>query len=218
MNKVEPPRHQPSGNAQAGGLHAGAGDIAAVFVRPSGSGGHPDLAGIPRLLPDSDDPRAGDDVAQGQRWRGQEPHRRGHPERPRQADQWLLGHRDAGRAAAFMRSDTKSSIPSIPTIRDGGADGMDVFKFTCEGGRDRRSGRAETEGVSARQVRIGKKFARRRNDSAKPRCSESRTGFTDARGAARFRAKSRGFEKSIPLTYEEVDCYNRSRHKKETRS
>ncbi|MDO4833308.1 MAG: hypothetical protein Q4A45_07935, partial [Clostridia bacterium] len=37
----------------------------------------------------------------------------------------------------------------------------------------------------------------------KPRCSEPRTGFTDARGAARFRAKSRGFEKSIPLTYEE---------------
>ena len=36
-----------------------------------------------------------------------------------------------------------------------------------------------------------------------PRCSESRTGFTDARGAARFRAKSRGFGKSIPLTYEE---------------
>ena len=52
-------------------------------------------------------------------------------------------------------------------------------------------------------MRIGKKFARRRNDSAKPRCSEPRTGFTDARGAARFRAKSRGFGKSIPLTYEE---------------
>ena len=102
-----------------------------------------------------------------------------------------------------MRSDTKFSIPSIPNIRDGWADGMDVFKFSCEGGRGRRSGSAETEWVSARQVRIGKKFARRRKDFAKPCCSEPRTGFTDARGAARFRAKSRGFEKSIPLTYED---------------
>ncbi len=102
-----------------------------------------------------------------------------------------------------MRSDTKFSIPSIPNIRDGWADGMDVFKFSCEGGRGRRSGSAETEGVSARQVRIGKKFARRQKDSAKPRCSESCTGFTDARGAARFPARSRGSGKSIPLTYEE---------------
>lgn len=102
-----------------------------------------------------------------------------------------------------MSSDTKSSIPSIPSIRDGWADGMDVFKFNCEGGRGRRSGGAETEGVSARQVKNGKKFARRRKDFAKPRCLEPRTGFTDARGAARFRAKSRGFGKSIPLTYEE---------------
>jgi len=102
-----------------------------------------------------------------------------------------------------MRSDTKFSIPSIPNIRDGWADGMDVFKFSCEGGRGRRSGSAETEGVSARQVRIGKKFARRRKDFAKPRCSEPRTGFTDARGAARNSAKSRGFGKSIPLAYEE---------------
>ena len=102
-----------------------------------------------------------------------------------------------------MRSDTKFSIPSIPNIRDGWADGMDVFKFSCEGGRGRRSGSAETEGVSARQVRIGKKFVRRRNHSTKPRCSKPRTGFTDARGAARFRAKSHGFGKSIPLAYEE---------------
>ena len=102
-----------------------------------------------------------------------------------------------------MRSDTKFSIPSIPNIRDGWADGMDVFKFSCEGGRVRRSGRAETEGVSARQVKTGKKFARRRKDFTKPRCSEPRIGFTDARGAARFRAKSHGFGKSIPLTYEE---------------
>lgn len=102
-----------------------------------------------------------------------------------------------------MRSDTKFSIPSIPNIRDGWADGMDVFKFSCEGGRGRRSGSAETEGVSARQVKTGKKFARQRNDSAKPRCSELRTGFTVARGSARFPAKSRGSGKSIPLTYEE---------------
>ena len=102
-----------------------------------------------------------------------------------------------------MRTGSSFSIPSIPSIRDGWADGMDVFKFNCEGGRGRRSGSAETEGVSAKQVKIGKKFARRRKDFAKPRCSEPRTGFTDARGAARFRAKSRGFEKSIPLTYEE---------------
>ena len=102
-----------------------------------------------------------------------------------------------------MSSDSNFSIPSIPNIRDRWADGMDVFKFSCEGGRDRRSGRAETEGVSAKQVKTGKKFARRRKDFAKPRCSEPRTGFTDARGAARFRAESRGFGKSIPLTYEE---------------
>ena len=102
-----------------------------------------------------------------------------------------------------MSSDTKFSIPSIPNIRDGWADGMDVFKFSCEGGRGRRSGRAETEGVFARRVKIGKKFARRRKDFAESRCSKPRTGFTDARGAARFRAKSHGFGKSIPLTYGE---------------
>ena len=101
-----------------------------------------------------------------------------------------------------MSSDTKFSIPSIPNIRDGWADGMDVFKFSCEGGRGRRSGSAETEGVSARQVKIGKKFARRRKDFAESRCSKPRIGFTDARGAARFRAKSHGFGKSISLTYE----------------
>ena len=104
-----------------------------------------------------------------------------------------------------MRSDTKFSIPSIPSIpkpRMDGMDGIDVFKFNCEASRKRCSGSAETEGVSARQVKTGKKFVRRRKDFAKPRCSELRTGFTDARGAARFRAKSRGFEKSIPLAYE----------------
>ena len=105
-----------------------------------------------------------------------------------------------------MRSDTKFSIPSIPSIpkpRMDGMDGIDVFRFNCEGGRGRRSGSAETEGVSARQVKTGKKFARRRNDSAKPCCSESSTGFTDACGFAWFPAKSRGSEKSTPLAYEE---------------
>ena len=58
------------------------------------------------------------------------------------------------------------------------------------------------KGVSARQMKTGKKSARWRKDFAKPRCSEPRTGFTDARGSARFRAKSRGFGKSIPLAYE----------------
>ena len=51
-------------------------------------------------------------------------------------------------------------------------------------------------------MKTGKKSARWRKDFAKPRCSEPRTGFTDARGSARFRAKSRGFGKSIPLAYE----------------
>lgn len=102
-----------------------------------------------------------------------------------------------------MRSDTKFSIPSIPSIRDGWADGIDVFQFARKGGRGRRSGSAETEGVSARQVKTGKKFARQRKDSTKPCCSESSTGFTDARGAARNSAKSRGSGKSTPLTYEE---------------
>ena len=102
-----------------------------------------------------------------------------------------------------MRSNAKSSIPSIPTIRDGWTDGMDVFKFICEGGRGSRSGSAETEGVSARQVRIGKKFARRRNHSTKPRCSEQRTGITKKCAYARFCEMPHGFVKSIPLTYEE---------------
>ena len=99
-----------------------------------------------------------------------------------------------------MRSDTKFSIPSIPNIRDGWADGMDVFKFSRELGRNRCSGRAEKRRTFSRQMKTGKKFARRRKDFAKPRCSEPRTGFTDAHGSARFRAKSRGFGKSIPLT------------------
>ena len=101
-----------------------------------------------------------------------------------------------------MRSDTKFSIPSIPNIRDRWADGMDVFKFSCEGGRDRRSGGAETKGVSARQVKTGKKFARKRNHFTKTRCSEQRTGITKKCAYARFYEMPHGFVKSIPLTYE----------------
>ena len=101
-----------------------------------------------------------------------------------------------------MRSNAKSSIPSIPSIPDRWADGMDVFKFSCEGGRGRRSGSTETEGVSARQVRIGKKFARRRKDFTKPRCSEQRTGIMKKCASARFYEMPHGFVKSIPLTYE----------------
>ena len=102
-----------------------------------------------------------------------------------------------------MRSDSNFSIPSIPSIPKPRMDGIDVFKFNCEGGRGRRSGSAETKGASARQMKTEKIFARRRNDFTKPRCSKPRIGFTDARGAARFRAKSHGSGKSIPLTYEE---------------
>ena len=102
-----------------------------------------------------------------------------------------------------MRSDTKFSIPSIPNIRNRWADGMDVFKFSCEGGRDRRSGGAETKGVSARQVKTGKKFARKRNHFTKTRCSEQRTGITKKCAYARFYEMPHGFVKSIPLTYEE---------------
>lgn len=46
-----------------------------------------------------------------------------------------------------MRTDSKFSIPSIPNIPDRWADGMDVFKFSRELGRNRHSGEAETEGV-----------------------------------------------------------------------
>ena len=105
-----------------------------------------------------------------------------------------------------MRSNAKSSIPSIPSIpppRMDGMDGIDVFKFSRELGRNCCSGRAEKRRTFSRQMKTGKKFARRRKDFTKPRCSEPRIGFTDARGAARFRAKSHGFGKSIPLTYKE---------------
>lgn len=105
-----------------------------------------------------------------------------------------------------MRSNAKSSIPSIPSIpktRMDGMDGIDVFKFSRELGRNRCSGRAEKRRTFSRQVKTGKIFARRRKDFAEPRCSEPRTGFTDARGFARSPAKSHGFGKSIPLVYEE---------------
>ena len=52
------------------------------------------------------------------------------------------------------------------------------------------------------QVKFANYLTVGRNGFTESRFSEPRTGFTDARGAARFRAKSRGFEKSIPLAYE----------------
>jgi hypothetical protein len=52
-------------------------------------------------------------------------------------------------------------------------------------------------------VRIGKKFARRRKDFTKTRCSEQRTGITKKCAYARFYEMPHGFVKSIPLTYEE---------------
>ena len=70
-------------------------------------------------------------------------------------------------------------------------------------GRGRRSGGAETKGVSARQVKTGKKFARKRNHFTKTRCSEQRTGITKKCAYARFYEMPHGFVKSIPLTYEE---------------
>ena len=57
--------------------------------------------------------------------------------------------------------------------------------------------------VSARQVKTGKKFARKRNHFTKTRCSEQRTGITKKCAYARFYEMPHGFVKSIPLTYEE---------------
>jgi len=65
------------------------------------------------------------------------------------------------------------------------------------------TGRDYIWGRESRQVKSAKNLTVDRNSFTESRCSEPRTGFTDARGAARFRAKSRGFGKSIPLTYEE---------------
>ena len=62
---------------------------------------------------------------------------------------------------------------------------------------------AELKGVSARQVKTGKKFARKRNHFTKTRCSEQRTGITKKCAYARFYEMPHGFVKSIPLTYEE---------------
>ena len=106
----------------------------------------------------------------------------------------------------FHLYDSDLNAEAVDDAASGGSVRYLRLELPCAdapGGRGRRSGSAETEGVSARQVRIGKKFARRRKNFTKPRCSKPRTGFTDARGAARFRAKSHGFGKSIPLAYEE---------------
>ena len=64
---------------------------------------------------------------------------------------------------------------------------FDIYDLSCLARmrpEDVTADLAETEGVSARQVKTGKKFARRRKDFTKPRCSELCTGFTDARGFA----------------------------------
>ena len=53
------------------------------------------------------------------------------------------------------------------------------------------------------QVKFANYLTVGRNGFTESRFSEQRTGFTDASGAARNSAKSRGFGKSIPLTYEE---------------
>ena len=65
------------------------------------------------------------------------------------------------------------------------------------------TGRAYIWERESRQVKSAKNLTVDRNGFTESRFSEPRTGFTDARGAARFRAKSHGFGKSIPLTYEE---------------
>ena len=57
-------------------------------------------------------------------------------------------------------------------------------------------------GHKSSQVKSANYLTDGRNDSTKSRCSEPCTGFTDARGFARFPAKSRGSGKSISLTYE----------------
>ena len=65
------------------------------------------------------------------------------------------------------------------------------------------TGRAYIWGRESRQVKSAKNLTVDRNGFTESRFSEPRTDFTDARGAVLFRAKSRGFGKSIPLTYEE---------------
>ena len=109
-------------------------------------------------------------------------------------------------AVSLVRQRSDRHAEAADDAASGGAVRYLRLELPCadaHGGRGRRSGSAETKGVSARQVKTGKIFARRRKDFTKPRFSEPRTDFTDAHGAARSPAKSRGFGKSIPLTYKE---------------
>ena len=82
-------------------------------------------------------------------------------------------------------------------------DRYDIYELSCLARMCPEDVTADLAELKRKGYLRGKKFARRRNDSAKPCCSESSTGFTDARGFAWFPAKSRGSGKSTPLTYEE---------------
>lgn len=104
-----------------------------------------------------------------------------------------------GHTAGFMSANAKSSIPSIPSIPDRWADGMDDFQFSCEG--------AEKKRVFSGAMRTGKKFAWKRNHFTKPRCLEPCTSFTDGRAPARFGEKAHSSEKSMSCTCEEcIEC------------
>lgn len=104
-----------------------------------------------------------------------------------------------GHTAGFMSANAKSSIPSIPSIPDRWADGMDDFQFSCEG--------AEKKRVFSGAMRTGKKFAWKRNHFTKPRCLEPCTSFTDGRAPARFGEKAHSSKKSMSCTCEEcIEC------------
>ena len=106
-----------------------------------------------------------------------------------------------------MRVNTKCTIPSIPSIPDRWADGMEDFQFSCELGCNQRSGRAEKERVFSRAMKTGKKFARKRNHFTNPRSLEPCTGFADGRDPARFREKPHDSKKPMSCTCEEcINC------------
>ena len=113
-------------------------------------------------------------------------------------------------AVSLVRQRSDRHAEAADDAASGGAVRYLRLELPCadaHGGRGRRSGSAETEGVSARQVRIGKKFARRRNHSTKPRCLEPCTSFTDGRAPARFGEKAHSSEKPMSCTCEEcIEC------------
>ena len=65
------------------------------------------------------------------------------------------------------------------------------------------TGRAYIWGRESRQVKSAKNLTVDRNSFTESRCSEQRTGITKKCASARFYEMPHGFEKSIPLTYEE---------------